>query len=87
MKVSVPVVEGKPRQFLVELFNTGTKEFPGAQVGAYEDKGVKVPFYWPVENVLKDIIRHKLKKDWVYVRAVIKPKAAEPKPPAPQAGS
>ena len=28
--------------------------------------------------------RHDLKKDWVYVRAVMKPKAAEPKPAAPK---
>jgi formate hydrogenlyase subunit 6/NADH:ubiquinone oxidoreductase subunit I len=31
---------------------------------------------------IADFDRHNLKKEWVYVRAVIKPKAAEPKPPA-----
>jgi hypothetical protein len=31
---------------------------------------------------LADFDRHLLKKDWVYVRAVMKPKAAAPKPAA-----
>ncbi|MGA2362022.1 MAG: 4Fe-4S dicluster domain-containing protein [Candidatus Aminicenantales bacterium] len=31
---------------------------------------------------LADFDRHNLKKEWVYVRAVIKPKAAAPKPDA-----
>ena len=36
---------------------------------------------------LADFSRHNLKKDWVYVRAVIKPKPAAPKPPASEAES
>ena len=36
---------------------------------------------------IADYDRHNLKKAWEYVRAVIKPKAAEPKPTPPQAGS
>jgi hypothetical protein len=31
--------------------------------------------------------RHKLKKQWVFIRAVLKPKSAEPKPAPPQSGS
>jgi formate hydrogenlyase subunit 6/NADH:ubiquinone oxidoreductase subunit I len=31
--------------------------------------------------------RHKLKKQWVFIRAVVKPKSAEPKPTPPQPGS
>jgi len=31
--------------------------------------------------------RHKLKKQWVFIRAVPKPKSAEPKPTPPQPGS
>jgi len=34
---------------------------------------------------LADDDRHKLKKDWVYVRAVLKPKAAAPAAPPPAA--
>jgi formate hydrogenlyase subunit 6/NADH:ubiquinone oxidoreductase subunit I len=34
---------------------------------------------------IADFDRHKLKKDWVYARAVIKPKPAPPKAPAPEA--
>jgi hypothetical protein len=34
---------------------------------------------------LADDDRHKLKKDWVYVRAVLKPKAAAPATPPPAA--
>jgi formate hydrogenlyase subunit 6/NADH:ubiquinone oxidoreductase subunit I len=34
---------------------------------------------------LADFDRHNLKKDWIYVRAVMKPKPAAPKAPAPEA--
>ncbi len=36
---------------------------------------------------IADYDRHNLKKDWVFVRAVVKPKAAAPKPTPPQASS
>jgi formate hydrogenlyase subunit 6/NADH:ubiquinone oxidoreductase subunit I len=33
---------------------------------------------------IADFDRHDLKKEWIYVRAVVKPKAAEPRPAAPE---
>jgi hypothetical protein len=34
---------------------------------------------------IADDDRHKMKKDWIYVRAVLKPKAATPAAPPPAA--